>query len=144
MPRQTNFGLALVRARRTAFAHELEAMSAQERWDLVDRARHEARWPDRDWIASHCAEKMPDLTPSQYVALAQAVKRQPGTNVYAYVHSVHGNAGFAFIDPQRRILVWFSLDHERNLSCFYLDETLEAFLRLKGDLYWRLADTELS
>jgi len=141
---QTNFGMALARARREAFARELEAMTPRDRWSLVDQARHDDRWPNPGWIARHCGEKMPDLTSSQYVALAQAIKRRPGTHVYAFIHSSHGNSGFAFIDPERRVLVWYSLDDHLNLSCFYLEETVEAFLRPKGDLYWRLPDSELS
>jgi hypothetical protein len=136
--------MALVRARREAFALELEAMSPQERWKLVDIARHDDRWPDPGWLARHCSEKMPDLTSGQYLALAQSIKRRPGTQIYAFIHSSHGNAGLAFVDPDRRILVWYSVDDRVNLSCFYLEETVEAFLRPKGDLYWRLPDTELS
>jgi hypothetical protein len=142
--RPTNFGLAFAEARRRTFASRLEAMGTQERWDLVDSARKEESWPDSAWLESHCAEKMPDLTPTQYVALTQSVKRRPGTQVYALIHSIHGNEGLAFIDPDRRVLVWFNLDDQVNLSCFYLEETLDAFLRPKGDLYWRLADTELA
>lgn len=119
-------------------------MSPGERWHLVDAARKEEGWPSQWWIESHRAEKMPDLTPDQYVALAQSIKRRPGTHVYAFVHIVHGNEGLAFIDPQRRILVWFNLDESRNFSCFYLEETLENFLKQKGDLYWRLPETELT
>lgn len=118
-------------------------MTVKERWALVDAARQEDRWPNRRWIESHRAEKMPDLTLGRYVALAQSVKRRPGTQVYALIHIIHGNEGLAFIDPERRLLVWFSLDAHRNFSCFYLEETLDVFLEQKGDLYWRLPDTEL-
>lgn len=118
-------------------------MSGDDRRALVDAARKEDRWPNRGWLESHRAEKMPDLTTPQYVALAQGVKQRPGTHVYALIHIVHGNEALAFIDPDRRLLVWFSLDDRVNLSCFYLEETLEVFIQQKGDLYWRLPDTEL-
>ena len=143
MSRQTNLGMALALARRDAFARRLEAMTSAERWDLVDAARKEVRWPNPGWIESHRSEKMPDLTTSQYQALAQSIKRRPGIHVYAFVHVIHGNEGLAFIDPERRLLVWYSLDDQVNMSCFYLEETVEAFLAQKGDLYWRLPDTEL-
>lgn len=144
MSRQTDLGAALVLARREAFARRLDDMSPEERWELVDAARKEMRWPNPRWVESHRSEKMPDLTVTQYQALAQAIKRRPGTHVYAFIHIVHGNEGLAFIDPERRLLVWFSLDDHVNMSCFYLEETLEAFLDQKGDLYWRLPDTELA
>jgi hypothetical protein len=48
-----------------------------------------------------------------------------------------------FIDPERRLLVWFNLDDARNFSCFYLEESVDTFLEQKGDFYWRLPDTEL-
>lgn len=139
----TNFGMALLVARRDAFGRRLAEMTAEERWALVDLARQEDRWPNRGWIESHRAEKMPDLNLGQYVALAQSVKRRPGTQVHALIHIIHGNEGLAFIEPERRILVWFSLDAHRNFSCFYLEETLDVFLEQKGDLYWRLPETEL-
>lgn len=143
MSPQTNFGFALSVARREAFARRLAEMATEDRWALVDAARQEDRWPNRAWIESHRAEKMPDLTLGQYVALAQSVKRRPGTQVYALIHIIHGNEGLAFIDPEHRLLVWFSLDAHRNFSCFYLEETLDVFLEQKGDFYWRLPDTEL-
>src|SRR5262245_7970150 len=99
-------------------------MPGNERRALIDAARKEDRWPNRGWLESHRAEKMPDLTTPQYVALAQSVKQRPGTHVYALIHIVHGNEGLAFIDPARRLLVWFSLDDHVNLSCFYLEETV--------------------
>ncbi len=139
----TNFAIALARAARDALARRLEQMSAEERCQLVEAARQEARWPSRQWVESHRAEKMPDLTRAQYVALAQSVKRRPGTHVYALVHIVHGNEGLAFIDPNLRVLVWFNLDDNCNLSCLYLEESVDAFLEQKGDMYWRLPDTEL-
>jgi len=139
----TNFGMALLRARREAFATRLNVMATVERWQLVEDARHEELWPDAGWVERHRAEKMPDLTAAQYKALAQAVKRRPGTQVYAYVHLIHGNEGLAFIDPERRLLVWFNLDVNRNFSCFYFEESVDAFLEQKGDFYWRLPDTEL-
>ena len=140
----TDFGITLVRARREAFARRLDAMTPEERWQLVEQARLEDRWPGSSWIESHRAEKMPDLTPAQYTALARSVKRSPGTEVHAYVHIVHGNEGVAFIDRRRQLLVWFNLETQRNLSCFYLEESVDAFLEQKGDLYWRLPDTELT
>jgi hypothetical protein len=139
----TNFGMTLLRARREAFAARLDAMAAAERWQLVEDARPEELWPDAAWVERHRAEKMPDLRVAQYKALAQSVKRRPGTQVYAFIHLIHGNEGLAFIDPERRLLVWFNLDVNRNLSCLYLEESVDAFLELKGDLYWRLPDTEL-
>jgi hypothetical protein len=139
----TNFGIALLRARREAFARRLDVMAAAERWQLVEEARQEERWPNAAWVKSHRAEKMPDLTAAQYKTLAQSVKRRPGTQVYALIHIIHGNEGLAFIDPERRVLVWFNLDEARNFSCFYLEESVDAFLEQKGDFYWRLPDTEL-
>jgi hypothetical protein len=140
----TNFAIALASAKRDALKRRLEEMTAKERWEFVDSARQQNRWPSTGWLERHRAEKMPDLTRGQYRSLAQSVKRRPGTLVYALVHLVHGNEGLAFIDRDRRILVWFNLETQRNLSCLYLEETVDAFLEQKGDFYWRLPDTELT
>ena len=144
MSAPTNFGIAFLRAKREAFARRLDEMTPDERWRLVDEARHEERWPYRKWVEDHRAEHMPDLTDSQYTALARSVKRRPGSHVYALIHVIHTNEGLAFIDPERRLLVWFNLEAHRNFSCFYLEESVDAFLGQKGEFYWRLPDTELA
>lgn len=119
-------------------------MTPEGRWLLVEAARQETRWPSPSWLKGHAAEHSPDRTASQYAGWAQAIKRRPGTQVYALVHPVHGNDAIAFIDPQDRVLVWFSLEENVNLSCFYIDLPVVDYLVQQGDAYWRLPDTELT
>jgi hypothetical protein len=140
----TDFAQQLLTARCEALKQRLDALTPEDRWALVDAARSENRWPSDQWLRDHAAEHSPERTPEQYRAWAQAIKRRPGTQVYALIHIIHGNEALAFIDPRERSLVWFDLDSDRNLSCFYIEETFAIFLAHKGTLYWRLPDVELT
>jgi hypothetical protein len=136
----------LTAALRQSLAARLEAMTPGDRRALVDAAREESRWlgePDRSWLHTHARKHGHDRTDEQYRAWGQAIKKRPGTQVYAMIHPIHGTTGLAFIEPTQRVLVWYDLDQGVNRSCFYLDETVEGFLANKGDLYWRLPETEL-
>jgi len=140
---QTELGIMLVAAQRAAFAARLGAMTPQEQRDLVDAARRETGWPPGAWLREHARVHGHGRSPEQYAAWAQNIKNRSGTQVYAMIHASRPNEGLAFINPAERSLVWFQLSEHRNFSCFYLDETVDAFVAQKGDLYWRLGDTEL-
>lgn len=135
---------ALLAARRKAYAERLEGMNPEDRWNLVDRARAETKWPNQAWLQDHAMRKGAGRTVAQYREWTQAIKRRPGTLVYAIIHVVHGNEGLAFIDPRERSLVWYHLEWAANLSCLYIEESLDDFIASKGELYWRLPDTELN
>ncbi len=137
-----SLGQALLVAKRKILRERLDAMTTEERRDLVDAARQESRWPPPPWLARHVADHSPERTPHQYAEWAQQIKRRPGTQVYALIHPIHANEALAFIDPTDRVLVWFDLESNLNLSCFYMDEPLQEFLQRQGASYWRLEDTE--
>lgn len=119
-------------------------MTPEARWALIDLARQQTTWPSISWLRLHVAEHASGRNETQYIAWAQSIKRRPGTQVYALVHPLHGTEALAFIDPKERVLVWFDLERNANLSCFYLDLPLPDYLAERSDTQWRLPDTELT
>ena len=150
MPDATEIAIALRIAKRDAFKRRLDGMTPADRRVMVEQARREDRWPDDAWLRRHARKMLPPRTPGQYVTWGQLVKRRPRTHVYAFIHLAgpggtgDGHEGLAFIDPTERTLVWFDLETDRNVSIFDLDEPEADFITRKGNMYWRLEDTELS
>src|SRR5206468_828591 len=117
-------------AKRSALVARIRGMPPDERRQLVGEARAEDRWRSKFALAEH-GRKHLGIAPKQYQAWVQNQKKR-GALIYAMILTTPVHDGFAFIDPEKRTLVWFDLEDHRNVSGVYLDETIESFLAEKG------------
>jgi hypothetical protein len=120
-------------------------MTSPKRDALIETARRSARWPDDDWVRRHADDHMPArMSPRQYRDLTQAVKKRPHTIVRAFINDAYsGGTGdlarsLAFIDPDKRMMVWVDVATMNNVTCMYLTTTAEQFLTEKGTRYWEV------
>jgi hypothetical protein len=122
----------------------LDGLGAVGRQDFVDAARRNEDWPDRAFLVSHAVKWGAGRRPDAYAQWAFDIKNRPGVRVSAYIHTVKGNRGLAFVDMDEGTVVQFDCDQNLNFDCFQPSKGTRPWVTDKeaSAMMWRLKDTE--